>query len=78
MRFVISGTDTNIGKTVFSAGLTGMLSARADGSARLLRNQDTGDQFGGLSKFGPTAQPASSARIEAARIEAARRGLTRD
>ena len=28
MRFVISGTDTNIGKTVFCAGLAGMLGAR--------------------------------------------------
>ena len=28
MRFVVSGTDTNIGKTVFCAGLTGMLGAR--------------------------------------------------
>jgi dethiobiotin synthetase len=28
MRFVITGTDTNIGKTVFSAGLAGMLGAR--------------------------------------------------
>ena len=28
MRFVISGTDTNIGKTVFCAGLCGMLGAR--------------------------------------------------
>lgn len=28
MRFVVSGTDTNIGKTVFCAGLCGMLGAR--------------------------------------------------
>ncbi len=28
MRFVVTGTDTNIGKTVFSAGLAGMLGAR--------------------------------------------------
>ena len=28
MRFVVSGTDTNIGKTVFCAGLAGMLGAR--------------------------------------------------
>jgi dethiobiotin synthetase len=28
MRFVITGTDTDIGKTVFSAGLAGMLGAR--------------------------------------------------
>jgi dethiobiotin synthetase len=28
MRFVVSGTDTNIGKTVFCAGLCGLLSAR--------------------------------------------------
>jgi dethiobiotin synthetase len=28
MRFVISGTDTNIGKTVFCAGLCGLLGAR--------------------------------------------------
>jgi dethiobiotin synthetase len=28
MRFVITGTDTNIGKTVFCAGLAGMLGAR--------------------------------------------------
>ena len=28
VRFVVSGTDTNIGKTVFSAGLAGMLGAR--------------------------------------------------
>jgi dethiobiotin synthetase len=28
MRFVITGTDTNMGKTVFCAGLAGMLSAR--------------------------------------------------
>jgi dethiobiotin synthetase len=28
MRFVVSGTDTNIGKTIFCAGLAGMLSAR--------------------------------------------------
>jgi len=28
MRYVVSGTDTNIGKTVFSAGLAGMLGAR--------------------------------------------------
>jgi dethiobiotin synthetase len=28
MRFVVSGTDTNIGKTVFCAGLCGLLGAR--------------------------------------------------
>jgi dethiobiotin synthetase len=28
MRFIVSGTDTNIGKTVFCAGLAGMLGAR--------------------------------------------------
>jgi dethiobiotin synthetase len=28
MRFVVSGTDTDIGKTVFCAGLAGMLGAR--------------------------------------------------
>ena len=28
MRYVVSGTDTNIGKTVFCAGLAGMLGAR--------------------------------------------------
>ena len=28
MRFVVSGTDTDIGKTVFAAGLAGMLGAR--------------------------------------------------
>jgi len=28
MRFVVTGTDTNIGKTVFAAGLAGMLGAR--------------------------------------------------
>jgi dethiobiotin synthetase len=28
MRFVVSGTDTNIGKTVFCAGLCGLLDAR--------------------------------------------------
>jgi dethiobiotin synthetase len=28
MRFVVTGTDTDIGKTVFSAGLAGMLGAR--------------------------------------------------
>lgn len=28
MRFVVTGTDTNIGKTVFSAGLCGFLGAR--------------------------------------------------
>lgn len=28
MRFVVSGTDTDIGKTVFSAGLAGLLKAR--------------------------------------------------
>ena len=28
MRFVVSGTDTDIGKTVFCAGLAGMLQAR--------------------------------------------------
>jgi dethiobiotin synthetase len=28
MRFVVSGTDTGIGKTVFAAGLAGMLGAR--------------------------------------------------
>jgi dethiobiotin synthetase len=27
-QFIVSGTDTNIGKTVFSAGLAGMLGAR--------------------------------------------------
>ena len=27
-QFIVSGTDTNIGKTVFCAGLTGMLGAR--------------------------------------------------
>ncbi|HEY1876309.1 MAG TPA: dethiobiotin synthase [Rhizomicrobium sp.] len=28
MRFVVTGTDTNIGKTIFSAGLCGFLGAR--------------------------------------------------
>ncbi|HEX2761080.1 MAG TPA: ATP-dependent dethiobiotin synthetase BioD, partial [Rhizomicrobium sp.] len=28
MRFVVSGTDTDVGKTVFCAGLAGMLGAR--------------------------------------------------
>jgi dethiobiotin synthetase len=28
MRFVVTGTDTNIGKTVFAAGLAGMIGAR--------------------------------------------------
>jgi len=28
MRFVVTGTDTNIGKTIFSAGLCGLLGAR--------------------------------------------------
>jgi len=28
MRFVVTGTDTGIGKTVFAAGLAGMLGAR--------------------------------------------------
>src|ERR1700759_3426902 len=28
MKFVVSGTDTNIGKTVFCAGLAGLLGAR--------------------------------------------------
>lgn len=28
MKFVVTGTDTNIGKTVFSAGLCGLLGAR--------------------------------------------------
>lgn len=28
MRYVVSGTDTNVGKTVFSAGLCGLLGAR--------------------------------------------------
>ena len=28
MKFVITGTDTNIGKTVFAAGLCGLLRAR--------------------------------------------------
>ena len=28
MKFVVSGTDTDLGKTVFSAGLAGMLGAR--------------------------------------------------
>src|ERR1700677_3107034 len=28
MRFVVTGTDTNIGKTVFCAGLCGLLGAR--------------------------------------------------
>lgn len=28
MRFVVSGTDTDIGKTVFAAGLTGLIGAR--------------------------------------------------
>ena len=28
MRFVVTGTDTNIGKTIFCAGLCGYLGAR--------------------------------------------------
>ena len=28
MRFIVTGTDTNVGKTIFSAGLCGLLGAR--------------------------------------------------
>lgn len=82
MRFVVTGTDTNIGKTVFSAGLCGFLGARywkpVQSGLEEPTDSEVVTEFGGVEvvpeayRLKLPASPHQAAAEEGIAIDAAR------